>query len=273
MPTIVDFGSRSIKILISDCGNLKSQIASINWCPLEPTTSSTDIEAALEDLGRRMLGAPEPFLAIGTAFARRSPRLRAQIEEFCAARRWRYETLTQERELDLIARAFAGSTTGRDVFNAGGGSIQIAAADCAHTMLDFGISDLNARFGLNLAVAERRVDACVSWLADRMPRTQAPFVYTGGEATYLTALGVRLDADGRCDATVLRRLATRLAGTEPEALEQLSPFGPRWMTGAVASNCIVLAALRVRELDHFFASDANVADGLALAYAEESRAR
>ncbi|GGK31712.1 hypothetical protein [Salinarimonas ramus] len=271
MRTIVDFGSRSIKIFISDCVGRGSQIASVNRCPLEEAPGESDVAAALDEVERQVRSDAGPVLAIGTAFARRSPRLRTLIEAFCSARGWRYETLTQAAELDLIARAFSSAATGRDIFNAGGGSIQIAAADGAHVLLDFGISDLNARFGLSRSVAERDVAACVSWLAEQMPRSRAAFVYTGGEATYLAAMGVHLGADGRCEAGAFEAMAARLARMEPDALERSSPFGRRWMTGAVASNCIVLAALRTRELAHFYASDANVADGLALAHAEDGR--
>lgn len=270
MLTIVDFGSRSIKIYISDCKERGRQTASINWCPLEPGTSDRDVEVALDDVRRHVSRTPSPVLAVGTAVARRSPRLKARIESFCAAQEWPYETLAQERELALVAQAFASAQTGRDVLNAGGGSIQIACADGAHAMLRFGISDLNTRFALSEPPAHRRVDACISWLGDRLPRSRAPFVYTGGEATYLAAMNIPMGPDGRCEAQTFRALAQRLAAMEAEALEQLSPFGPRWMTGAIASNCIVLAALRTRELDHFFASDINVADGVALAYATES---
>lgn len=139
-------------------------------------------------------------------------------------------------------------------------------------MLGFGISDLNAQFALTRAPMLRNVRDCIAFVADRLPRSSAPFVYTGGEATYLTAMGLRLGAEGRCEATAFRGIAARLAAMDEEALERLSPFGPRWMTGAIASNCIVLAALATREFDHFHASDVNVADGVALAFAEESHA-
>lgn len=112
MSTIVDFGSRSIKIYISGGIDQGRQVASINWCPLEAETSERTIEAALDDLHARTRRTSSPVLAVGTAVARRSARLRARIEAFCAGHGWRYETLTQERELALVARAFGSARTG-----------------------------------------------------------------------------------------------------------------------------------------------------------------
>ncbi|MDQ3700593.1 MAG: hypothetical protein M3442_06700 [Chloroflexota bacterium] len=128
-------------------------------------------------------------------------------------------------------------------------------------LLPFGISDLNQRFDLLAEIERRRVADCTDWVRRRLPEWLGPFAYTGGERAYLRSQGVPLAGD-RCDRADFERLADRLAGQPTAELERRSPFNPRWMRGAVASNCVVLAALAQSRASHFLASDFNICHGL-----------
>jgi hypothetical protein len=89
-----------------------------------------------------------------------------------------------------------------------------------------------------------------------------PFIYSGGELSYLVAFGARVEAHGRCAADEFFRLAARVDAMELEEMEGLSPFDRGWVRGAVASNAIVKAMLLNSGADHYFASDVNIADGI-----------
>lgn len=91
---------------------------------------------------------------------------------------------------------------------------------------------------------------------------ERPFIYSGGELSYLLALGAEVGGDGRCTTAEFERVAAIVDATPNAGLERYSPFDPGWMRGAVASNAIVLACLQRAGVDHYFASDVNIADGI-----------
>ena len=97
-----------------------------------------------------------------------------------------------------------------------------------------------------------------------------PFVYSGGELSYLRAVGARVDDDGRCTAEEFRRIAALVDGLDGEALAAVSPFDRGWSSGAVASNAIVRACLAASGAGGYYASDTNIADGIIAALAGRS---
>lgn len=256
---VIDCGSRSIKLHAASPSGITLR-ATRCWDPIGDGNSAQGIDALLSDLARAM-PARAPVLVIGTAAARRSPPLACAIGTACAARGWLYRTLSQQLEARLIRDAF-GERSDCHIVNAGGGSIQIVdpAGDLA--LLDFGITDLNARFGLSAAPAGRDCSAATAFVSARLPAMRGPFIYSGGELSYLLAAGASLDDEGRCSAAEFLRLAARVDALTDAQLQATSPFDPGWSRGAVASNAIVRACLARSGSDFYYASDVNIADGL-----------
>jgi hypothetical protein len=88
------------------------------------------------------------------------------------------------------------------------------------------------------------------------------FVYSGGELSYLLALGADVDGDGRCADGEFLRLAAMVDAMAARQLAALSPFDAGWISGAVASNAIVKACLARSGRGFYYASDINIADGI-----------
>jgi hypothetical protein len=153
------------------------------------------------------------------------------------------------------------------VVNAGGGSIQIVRPDGATALMDFGISDLNRWFGLEGPVGSRRVEEAFGFVRAALPPMPRPFLYSGGELSYLVAFGAKVDPEGRCEVSDFLRLAAEVDAMELGRMEALSPFDRGWARGAVASNAIVRAMLMACGADHYYASDVNIADGIIAAVA------
>ena len=269
--SILDFGSRSIKIYTADHSHNIELHSKINWRALERARHGhyEEISDDLNRLALVLVKLPRPIHGIGTAFARRHPDLEKYTVDFCSNNEIRYETISQEREVSLIKKAFSNVQEEADIFNVGGGSIQICHAQGDTTLLKFGISDLNERYLLDQHPTKRKVSECVDWISHQLPVSSNTFIYTGGEATYLRSVGVVLGDGNRCDADQFRQTSQQLARLSSSELNSLSPYGDGWMCGAIASNCIVLAALQRSNSDHFIASDLNVADGLIASFAEE----
>jgi hypothetical protein len=202
-------------------------------------------------------------VAFGTAAMRTQIPLAAIVTERCEYHGVEFNVITQEHEARLIRDAATSSAeaVGMAVINAGGKSIQVVCADGTLRLYDFGIVDLNARFELTAAPAQRRADECIRWLRGQLPDDIQSFMYTGGERTYLTRLGVPL-TNGVCQKRDFVTLHSRLLALPVEELAELSPFDPAWMSGAIASNCIVLAIMATTALHEFLATDLNVAHGL-----------
>lgn len=256
---VIDCGSRSIKLHEAADGAV-SLWATRSWDPINDARHAARVGELLADLTR---GIP-PVSAIhvvGTAAARRDPGVAGAIADACEAMGWSYETLSHEAEAALIRSAFDGRTD-CDIVNAGGGSIQIVGIDAAVSLIGFGISDLNRRFSLNGAPADRQVDAATAFVEEHLPADMRPFIYSGGEFSYLLKLGARMSRRGRCGAAEFERVAARADAMTAEQLVHVSPFDAAWSTGAVASNAIVRACLRRSRASHYYASDINIADGI-----------
>ena len=262
---VIDCGSRSIKLHSAGRGGVSLK-ATRSWDPINDTQQAGRVGALLVDLTRDV-AAKAPIHVVGTAAARRDQRVADAIGEACAALGWSYETLSHAREAALIRAAF-GNRDDCDIVNAGGGSIQIVTAEGGVALLDFGISDLSRDFGLHGAPQERRIAEATAFVAARLPRLDRPFIYSGGELTYLRALGAAVDGEGACTAAEFERVARHFDGLDAAAQQALSPFDAGWTSGAVASNAIVRAALSASGAGHYIASDINIADGIIVSLAE-----
>lgn len=256
---VIDCGSRSIKLHEASRGAVSLQ-AMRSWDPINDACDGARVRELLADLTKD-LPAVSAIHVVGTAAARRDPRVADAIGRACSAFGWTYETLSHEAEADLILAAFGG-IDGRDIVNAGGGSIQIVGPTGDAVLLEFGITDLNRRFALAESPGERRIEQACDFVLSALPESRRSFVYSGGELSYLVALGAEVGDDGRCDAAEFLRVAARVDAMDLDDLEGLSPFDPGWVRGAFASNAIVKACLERSGADHYIASDVNIADGI-----------
>jgi hypothetical protein len=256
---IIDCGSRSIKLHRVASGSVSLQ-ATRSWDPLGDGASVGQVGDLLAALARTLPRAAT-VQVVGTAAARRDPAVARAVAAACAARRWSYRTLSQATEAALIRDAFGGRAV-CDIVNAGGGSIQIVGPSGDPVLLEFGITDLNARFGLALEPHHRQPDAAMAFVLERLPRMGGPFIYSGGELSYLRALGATLTANGRCTAAEFLRLAAEVDIMTEGQLQRLSPGDPQWSSGAIASNAIVRACLSRSGAGFYYASDINIADGI-----------
>jgi exopolyphosphatase/pppGpp-phosphohydrolase len=261
MKAIIDFGSRSTKVYISD-GEKTELVMTHSKDMISQEPSQEDIARMLETILASLKSA-DNVNAIATEAARRSATLDFKLSSACREHKIGYEKISQEKEAELIQQAFTlqgGETL--DIINAGGGSIQISRPDKSFALLPFGIADLNRMYALATAPGDRRVNECVSFVADAMPQDLKTFVYTGGEVTYLRKQGAVLGAEDVCAKDEFLRVSRELARLPSAELEARSPFDKSWMSGAVASNCIVEAAFRASGAPVFYPSDQNIAHGM-----------
>lgn len=256
---VIDCGSRSIKLHEARLGSV-SLHATRSWDPITDARNVERVGELLADLTKG-LPAVSTIHVVGTAAARRDERVADAINRACSQLGWTYETLSHATEAEMILHAFGGRDD-RDIINVGGGSIQIVHPCGEAVLLGFGITDLNNRFGLNLSAGGRRLEDACAFVFDALPDMERPFVYSGGELSYLLALGTRVARDGRCATDEFLRVAAMVDSMEYDELEAFSPFDPGWIRGAAASNAIVRACLEKAELDHYYASDINIADGI-----------
>jgi hypothetical protein len=256
---VIDCGSRSIKLHEAGRGAVTLRVTR-SWDPINEGATTQRVGQLLRELTRDVPTAAAIHV-VGTAAARRDPRLATAIGNCCRTFGWSYETLSHTTEAELIVEAF-GARCDCDVVNAGGGSIQIVRPDGAADLIGFGISDLNRRFCLSGPAGGRRLEDACQFVRTALPPLYRPFVYSGGELSYLVAFGGKVDGEGRCEAREFFRLAAEVDAMEFERMEALSPFDRGWVRGAVASNAIVKAMLCASRVDHYYASDVNIADGI-----------
>ena len=117
---VIDCGSRSIKLHEARSGAV-SLAATRSWDPINDARNVERVGELLADLTKG-LPAVSTIHVVGTAAARRDPRLADAIGEACAALGWSYETLSHQAEAGLILDAFGGRAD-CDIVNAGGGSM------------------------------------------------------------------------------------------------------------------------------------------------------
>ncbi|HEV7276249.1 MAG TPA: hypothetical protein VGN80_08175 [Devosiaceae bacterium] len=254
---VIDCGSRSIKLHAASPAGVSLR-GTRSWDPIGNRNSVHEIGILLDGLVATM-PAEAPVLVVGTAAARRSRRLARAIGTACATRGWVYRTLSQRLEARLIRDAFPDCGN-CDIVNAGGGSIQIVGGGMS--LLGFGITDLNLRFALSDVPSRRDCAAATAFVSRHLPELQGPFIYSGGELSYLRAAGATVGPDGRCAAAEFLRVAARVDAMDDAELRTVSPFDPGWSRGAVASNAIVRACLARSGSAFYIASDVNIGDGI-----------
>lgn len=264
---VIDCGSRSIK-LHEAAGGAVSLWATRSWDPINDARQAARVGELLADLTKG-IPAVSAIHVVGTAAARRDPGVAGAIAGACQALGWTYETLSHEAEAALIRSAFGGNVES-DIINVGGGSIQIVEADSRVSLLGFGISDLNRLFALNREPQVREIEAATAFVRERLPRLQRPFIYSGGELSYLRKLGAVIGPGGLCTADEFLRVAALADAMDAEELVDVSPYDAAWSTGAVASNAIVRACLEQCAAGLYYASDINIADGIIASLAGRS---
>ncbi|NOU86472.1 exopolyphosphatase [Paenibacillus sp. LMG 31460] len=265
---ILDLGSHSAKVFRKSNDQIE-QVDVLTWELLESGVDLPSIEGTLKSLlstqGSFIEGLGQGDIeAIGTEAMRRSPHLSEHMQEVCRNLRIAYRTISQKEEADLLKKAIAESDipSDLDVINAGGGSIQIITSESeAPYLIPFGISDLNQQFNLLGPPDQRQIATCIKWLSCRLPTSLEQFAYTGGEKTYLRHFQIELEDDLYCHRSDFTQLTRQLAAQDLQTLEANSPFDPKWMRGAIASNCVVLAGLIKSGASKFMPSDLNIAHG------------
>ncbi|OXM87233.1 hypothetical protein [Paenibacillus rigui] len=257
---ILDLGSHSAKLY--ERQDQIQQLDVLTWELLEEGRNAPLLE---EMLGSFIAPWKENAIieAIGTAAMRRSAAISTEISNACKSLGITYRTISQKEEAELLRKAVRESHIPQllDVMNVGGGSIQIIQPEAElPVLLPFGISDLNQTFHLLDTPDQRKVEDCTEWVFRQLPESLQSFAYTGGEKTYIESFGIQLN-HGYCSAVDFYKLSRELASLQLDELESRSPFDSKWMRGAVASNCIVIAALKRSRKDQFLPSDLNIAHG------------
>lgn len=259
---LLDLGSHSVKLYRRDDDEELLLLRTVTWRVLETAVEPENLAAILQSV----LAEVDDFRtvqAVATAAFRRDVRLGAAITRLCEGLGISLEIIDQRAEALLLRAAVSSSGSGGDLdaINVGGGSIQIISGDGSEHLLPFGISDLNKRFGLAGPVSERRVQECQDFVVGELPAWLDEFWYTGGERTYLEHFGVPLSGLW-CARSDFEPFADDLATWTGDRLRSRSPYDDGWMTGAVASNCIVLAGLKRNDLNKFAPADLNISHGV-----------
>ena len=265
---LLDVGSHSLKLYRSSGSGLQLE-STVCWRVLENQGSTARVETYLAKVLEASSTQDDRIEAFGTEAMRRNEVLSEKVRGLLSSKGVSYRTISQREEASLIRTAVMADPE-LEVVNVGGGSIQLIRrsnltrqSESQIVFYDFGISDLNQRFALNEVPVRRKIRECVDWLIARLPDDLGSFIYTGGERTYLERLGVSV-RDGFCTAADFQELHVSLSHLSAEELESRSPFGNQWMSGAIASNCVVIALLERSGKSGFFPSDKNIADGMRL---------
>lgn len=267
MDAVLDLGSHSVKVYQKEYNEESFSlrlVATKTWRLIDSPSPLSHVRSVFQEILPYVSNCIN-IRAIGTEAMRRSPSLERMMIAACDEFGFRYRTIQQAEELLLIVRAATrfGVPVGLTLVNAGGGSIQMLTAKNKSVMYPFGISDLNREFKLLGSPKERRVADCVQWLSEKVPPDIGAFAYTGGERRYLLQFKVPMSENGFCRASDFLAFSECISVREIEDLKANSPHDPDWMTGAIASNCIVLAMLRASGAAAFFPTDFNIAHGLA----------
>lgn len=255
---ILDLGSHSLKAYDARTGR---RVGVWTWDLINGEVTRDGLRSAL--VNAVGVASAQRSLAVGTEATRRDPTLQALVRDVCEELEIEFELLSQRAEARLIHDAVT-THVGRapqDIVAVGGGSIQCVLAGSRIVLLDFGVADLNRLFALDGLPRHRRVEEAIGFVASRLPASLAQFVYPGGERTYLEAIGVPL-RDDHCLTVDFERAAAELDGMGLASLEALSAWDPQWMRGAIASNCVVRAALHVSQASRFRPLDLDIGDGL-----------
>jgi hypothetical protein len=259
---ILDVGSHSLKLYRRQ--GMTQLVETVTWEPMADSEESA--VATVGNLVKQIReSSPDaPVTAFGTEVMRRNSALSDLAGKTLGELGIDFHVISQEVEAQLISQAVtdSGAAPGQDVINVGGGSIQIIHSTGESRLLQFGIVDLNEKFNLLGDPVDRNLAGCTEFILGELPKALGPFVYTGGELTYLLHFDVPL-VDGRCHRNAFISLAQRLERLPVDQLMQDSPYDPKWMKGAIASNCIVRALLDRSGTEAFVPSDLNIGHGVA----------
>jgi hypothetical protein len=262
---ILDIGSRTIKLHgLNNTGEVVN-LHNITWDILSVAPAPDTITACIEQSLGALPSGGHRLKAIGTEAMRRNPELAQMVEDACLRLDINYSTISQELEAELISIAAQrhGISREYDVVNAGGGSIQVVRQrETELELLNMGITDLNKAFSLHAEPPQRDIQGCIDWLATQITDRPRTIAYTGGERTYLDHFGVPIQSNGTCHQSDFEAFAREIGGQDNDWLIAHSPFDARWMTGAIASNCIVLAFMHAGRAKSFLPSDLNIGHGL-----------
>ncbi|MCM0605087.1 MAG: hypothetical protein KA715_03280 [Xanthomonadaceae bacterium] len=255
---ILDLGSHSIKTYLYD-KKIKA-LKTTTWRILDKKPSEKYIRTNIRSAISEYKKSTARIIAVGTAAMRRNVTARKIVERVCTDFNINYQTLSQRKEAQLITKAISAPNVDH-IINVGGGSIQIISKDGAELLLKFGISDLNKKFKLDSEIKERKISECIDWLLKKIKKPLGLFVYTGGEKKYLKKLNCPIYS-GFCKKSDFLKIHKNLMSLTMNELEKLSPNDPKWMSGAIASNCIVIALLSRSRYKKFIPSNFNISDGI-----------
>jgi hypothetical protein len=260
-PYLLDLGSHSVKLYRSGDGPLRL-LRTVTWRVLERPVGPEQLEAVLTSV-LADVDDVRSVQAVATAAFRQDTRLGDALTTVCDHVGLSLQIIDQGSEAHLLRLAVSSSASvsGLDAINVGGGSVQILSSDGREHPLSFGVSDLNRQFALTDAPDLRRVDECRAFVMRQLPPWLGLFSYTGGERTYLEHFGVPVTG-GWCSRADFTTFAEDMAGWSEADLRARSPYDEEWMSGAVASNCIVLACLGRNDLDKFVPTDLNISHGV-----------
>lgn len=262
MEFILDVGSHSLKLYRREESTQLTK--TVTWEPINEYSegvSTSEVELILQKVREDF-----PYVAVkafGTGLMRQIPELASKVHSCCREYGAEFDVISQETEAELIRKAVSvdGTLPDTAVVNVGGRSIQVVLPSSEIRLLSFGIVDLNEKFNLTDSPGSRDIPGCQDFLSSQLPHDIGEFVYTGGEATYLQHFEVPM-AGGYCDRDVFLRFAEELARRTIDDLMRNSPFDPKWMKGAIASNCIVASLLEYSRVERFWPSEINIGHGV-----------
>lgn len=258
---ILDLGSHSAKLYKKDIFNV-IHLNTITWEILE--VNEVNLQLKLAELIDPILKEDNYVIkAIGTAAMRRNNQLADILHKICSLIGISFRVISQKDEAKLIKKAIINSNIPPhlDIINVGGGSIQIISnSKKDEHLLDFGISDLNKQFNLVNSRNIKNYKDCIQWIYEKLPLNLGEFCYTGGEKIYLEHFNVPIIGD-YCYQKDFEIFANDLFSYDKDTLLLSSPFDSKWMNGAIASNCIVIASLKRAKANKFYPSNLNIAHG------------
>ncbi|WP_163831186.1 Ppx/GppA phosphatase family protein [Spartinivicinus ruber] len=261
---IIDLGSHSAKLYHLKSGELIiCCLRSWQWIKnkYDSNTIYTQLSSLLTEFA-----VNGPTLAIGTAALRNNQVLKKHAEQACKKLAIPLKVLSQQQEANLIGLACKhyGYNENYTIIDAGGGSIQLIQPDQGILFYSYGLNYLTQQFNLSTKPENRNTKQCIDWLTSQLPKSINSFIYTGGEKRYLEHLGIPLIKD-KCTKADFIELASQLVEKPLNELRQLSPFDPKWMDGAIASNCLIVALLNKCSEDFFMVNNLTIVDGLPFA--------
>jgi hypothetical protein len=268
LASCIDIGTHSIKVYTVDSNNLVHKILTKTWELIENEIIPEDVINDITYISEYVTNLDDTLpsykiFAIATEGIRRNPYIGKLCTDTLALYNIELKIISQVDEANLIRSACRSDTKSENItiIDAGGGSIQLILPDKI-ILFPFGISDLNLRFYLNAEnPLQRDIHGALEFLTEQFPDNIGNFIYTGGEASYIQAMNVPID-NGWVKSSDFIDFANQLAAKKLSDFNKLSPFDIKWMSGAVASNCIVTSLLAKSDQEGFLASDISISHAI-----------